>query len=530
MRAAWAGKGKRIVLSLGILAFAASCQRATMEPPAGPAPSAAVPTGNGVLAGEGMVPGIHPLPAPLLPAKLEMGELDPILHASIAHDPLLRERAAFWADFWTTRSRPYFERYLERMGQYQHLVDRELAERGLPPSLRYLPIVESGYHHGVTSRAGASGLWQLMPATARGLGLLVDGVVDDRHDPVGSTSAALDYLEELHAQFGSWTLALSAYNAGPGRVARLLERHVREDDLTPDESYLRIRSHLPAETREFVPRFFAAAILASDPERYGLPPVDVSREFVFDEVTVPDATSLDVVARAAGVEEEEIVALNAHYTRGFTPAGHERVVRVPPGTAPTFEVNFAQIPPDERITFVEHVVAQGETLTHIARRYGVSVAELTGANGGLDPRRLQIGQRLVVSVAGNGTSSSSTGGSVASGRSVSTVAAAPSGNGASRSGSRHHVVASGDNLWTIARRNGVSVSDLQRWNGLSAGQVLQPGQELSMGEGARLHSVRPGDTWSGIARRYGVAASELARANGRTTGDVIRVGEELLIP
>ncbi|MEX0843331.1 MAG: LysM peptidoglycan-binding domain-containing protein, partial [Gemmatimonadota bacterium] len=161
---------------------------------------------------------------------------------------------------------------------------------------------------------------------------------------------------------------------------------------------------------------------------------------------------------------------------------------------------------------------------------GVTVAELTGANGGLDPRRLQIGQRLVVSVVGNGTSGGSTAGSVAPGRSVSGVAAAPNGNGSSRGGSRHHVVASGDNLWTIARRNGVSVSDLQRWNGLSAGQVLQPGQELSVGGGARLHSGRSGETWSGIASRYGVATSELARANGRTIRDVIRVGEELLIP
>jgi membrane-bound lytic murein transglycosylase D len=526
-------KGWRVLLSLGILVVVASCQRAGMEPPTGPAPTTAEPRDEGVMAGDGAIPAIHPLIAPLGPAKVEMDELDPILHTAIAHDALMRERAAFWADFWTTRSRSYFERYLERMGQYQHLVDRELEERGLPPSLRYLPIVESGYHHGVTSRAGATGLWQLMPATARGLGLLVDGVVDDRRDPVGSTTAALDYLEELYAQFDSWALALSAYNAGPGRVGRLLDQHVREEGLTPDERYLRVRSHLPAETREFVPRFFAAAILASDPERYGFAPIDTSRSFLFDEVVVPDATSLDVIARAAGVPEAEIVELNAHYTRGFTPAGHQRVVRVPAGTAPVFEVNFAQVPPEERISFVEHVVARGETLSHIARRYGVTVAELTGANGGLDPRRLQIGQRLVVSIAGNGASGVASSSSVGGGSGTTTTTsatAAPAANGGPDNGARQHTVAAGENLWTIARRHGVSVSDLQRWNGLRDGQVLRPGQELSVGAGARLHPVAPGDTWSGIARRYGVATSALARANGRTTGDVIRVGEELLIP
>lgn len=523
--------------AVGLLILA-GCQREGMDPPA--------PAGAPDRGGARVVPTLEPddpvrqgplgavAAAPLPVPDVPLDGIDIILHGSVSQDAHLRERTAFWVDFWRTRSRDHFQRYLERMGEYQALVDAELELRELPESLRYLPIVESGYHHSITSRAGATGLWQLMQPTARGLGLSVDGVVDDRRDPVASTVAALDYLEELYAQFGSWYLALAAYNAGPGRVSRALAQYVPDTTLHPDERYLRVRARLPAETREFVPRFFAAAALARAPEVHGFVPPDPTRALAFDEVIVPDATSLDVVALAAEVDEEEIVRLNPHFMRRFTPAGQERIVRVPPGLADTFARNFALIPPEERISFLEHVVASGETLTHIARRYGVSVAELDGANGGLDPRRLQIGQRLVVPVGGARSAQARTAQATGARAGVQgdTDQEALDGPADPDDGSRaaRHVVRSGENLWTIARRHGVSVDELRRWNGLREGAVLQPGQELHVGSGARVHLVRSGDTWGGIARRYGVSTAELARLNGRTTRDVIRIGEELRIP
>src|SRR5690606_28940183 len=133
-----------------------------------------------------------------------------------------------------------------------------------------------------------------------------------------------------HGQFDSWVVALAAYNAGPGRVGRLLDTHGARDLEDPDAAFLRIRDALPAETRDFVPRFLAAATLAGDPAAHGLeaPP---TRPLLYDEVVVPDATSLDVVAWAAGVPEEVIVELNPHFVRGFTPPGEMRTVRVPLG-------------------------------------------------------------------------------------------------------------------------------------------------------------------------------------------------------
>jgi len=521
----------RLTLALaGLILLMAGCQRAGMDhPPADPAPA---PPPEADEAGQ-LVPG-QERDRPTLPAQqlqggvlpvphVDVTGVDPILHARVGQDPHLRERAEFWATFWTTRSRGHFERYLDRMGAWEAFVDGELEARGLPASLRYLPIVESGYHHSIRSRAGATGLWQLMAPTARDLGLTVDGVVDDRRDPVASTRAALEYLSLLHDQFDSWYLALSAYNAGPGRIARILQRHAPDPAMPGDERYLRARAHFPAETREFVPRFFAASVLASDPERFDLPPVDPSRRVVFDEVVVPDATSLDVVASAAGVDEEEILQLNPHFHRGFTPPGSERIVRVPQGRGAAFEVAYAEIPASERISFTEHRVAQGETLTHIARRYGVSVAELQGANGNLDPRRLQVGQALIVPI----------GGAPATSEAVQVAASNENSENSENSNTQPtiHVVASGENLWTISRRYGMGVTELRNKNGLSNSSTIRPGQELSVANGGvRVHSVRPGDTWGGVAQQYGVSTSALARANGRTPGDVIRIGEEIRIP
>jgi membrane-bound lytic murein transglycosylase D len=344
------------------------------------------------LVAESVIPGGSTV---ILAAEVE--GLDPILTSSVSFHPTLGAAADRWLASWTGTSAATFQEYLRRMGSYETLVDGELEERGLPASLRFLPIVESGYSPGAVSRAGATGLWQLTGPTAEGLGLTVNRVVDDRHDPVASTSAALEYLSALHDEFDSWFLALAAYNGGPGRVRRLLERY-GADGQTPDEEFLAIHPHLPAETRDFVPRLLAAATLAGQPESFGFTASD-PQPLTFDEVKVPDATSLDVVARAAGVDEERIRLLNPQYVSGFTPFGEPRAVRIPDGLRKQFSLNYAAIPPDERLSFVEHVVAAGETFSHIAERYGIRVADLADANYRLDPRRLQIGATVVVPLA-----------------------------------------------------------------------------------------------------------------------------------
>ena len=319
---------------------------------------------------------------------------DPILYSRWARHPIIAGRTERWIDFWTGPGAADFQRYLTRMERYREVVDNEITARALPPSLRYLPIIESGYAPTARSPASAVGLWQFMSGTARDVGLAVTPLLDERRDPVRSTPKALDVLADHRERFGSWYLALAAYNAGPARVSRILRRRA---PLAPqsDSLFLVLYEALPAETRDFIPKLLAASTLAGSAARYGFEP-PTTTPLRFEEVSVPGATSVDVIAEAAESGQEYIEALNPQLLRGFTPPDRTTIIRVPEGRAAVFERNYALIPPDRRVSFLEHRVRSGETFSHIALRYGVSVDLLQAANPGTQPRRLQIGQWVVV--------------------------------------------------------------------------------------------------------------------------------------
>jgi membrane-bound lytic murein transglycosylase D len=284
-----------------------------------------------------------------------------------------------------------------RMGTFEELVDSALSERRMPPSLRYLPLIESGYNPGARSGAAAVGMWQFMAGTAREHGMEVGPFVDQRRDPFLSTRVAVTFLQGLREELGSWFLALAAYNGGPNRTRRILRENAplarRSDSL-----FWALRDHWPKETREFVPKLVGAILVAQQPERYGYPPIEPDPPFSFDEVVVPDGTTFDVLADAAEASEDEIRRLNPELYRGFTPPGEEIVVRVPEGRGGIFEKNYALVPADRRMTVVEHSVQPGETLSHIAVRYGVRVDDLRAANPDVRPRFLRVGTTLTIPV------------------------------------------------------------------------------------------------------------------------------------
>jgi len=326
--------------------------------------------------------------------------LDAIVHSEATRDRDLRAEVERWRRRFTESDPESFRIYLRRMTRYASLVDSVLIDRQLPSSLRYLPIVESGYLPTAVSSASAAGLWQFMGPVARDFGMRVDPLIDERRDPIAATDGATRFLAELHDRFDSWFLALAAYNGGPNRVDRLLREHV---PLAPggDSLFMRIRPYLPRETQDFVPKFLAVAEVARQADRLGLSPtVDESHApLAFDEVEVPDATSLDIVAAAASVSEEEVFELNPQVIRGVTPRGRATRLRLPVGAAVTFSEVFPTIPPEERVTVAEYVVKSGDTFSEIAEDYGIRTSELRAANPDIDPRRLQIGTRLIVPVA-----------------------------------------------------------------------------------------------------------------------------------
>ena len=243
----------------------------------------------------------------------------------------VNEQVEYWIGRFTGPQRPDFEAYLVREGLYGGMIRDRLRSRGMPEDLLYMAMIESGFLATATSPVTASGVWQFMQPTALAYGLDVDEWVDERLDPVRATDAALDYLEELYAEFGSWYLAAAAYNAGPGLVARTIQRHT-PTSLKDDELYWEIRAHLPRKNRAYVPKMLAAAVLVREADRFGFE-VEKSLPYLFDQVLVPNGTPLAALAAALDVPGSLLGELNPHLIRGTTPPDRSYVVRVPEGDA-----------------------------------------------------------------------------------------------------------------------------------------------------------------------------------------------------
>jgi membrane-bound lytic murein transglycosylase D len=446
---------------------------------------------------------------------------------------VVNERVEYWMDYFQNRSRDRFAVYLTRMGRYEELIRSELRARDMPEDLIYLALIESGFSPNATSSAAAVGVWQFIAPTATRYRLEVSRYVDERRDPVKATSAALDYLQDLYERFGSWYLAAAGYNTGENRVERIL-RERAAGQRGADSLYWEISGYLHSETRNYVPKMIAAAILGKYRDRYGFGEVVPETAAPFEIVTIPDATELGVIARAAGVAEAEVEALNPHYLRGVTPPGRKVEVRIPSGRSEAFRVAYAQIPPAQRVTKIEHVVRKGETLSHIARQYRTTVAAIQETNNIKNANSIGAGRRLVIAY--GRTNAPTVGGSSAAAaqtparKSTATVASQP--QAATKNRSTTYRVRPGDSLWSIARQHGISIEELQSWNKLGRSSKIIPGQELKINAAERIivYRIQPGDTIWDIARRHGISADQLMQWNSIAEGATIRPGEELEVP
>lgn len=389
-----------------------------------------------------------------------------------------RSRVQYYTDFFLGHSRDRFTIWLGRLRRYEGMVRSRFRSYGVPEDLVYLALIESGYSNTAVSRARAVGMWQFMQFTARRHGLQVDQWVDERRDPFKATDAAAQHLLSLDSMFGSWYLAAAAYNGGTGRIMRGIRRLPGESDELSDETFFALsdRRYLRRETRDYVPKLIAAALIAKDPQRFGFDSLPVLQPLVFDEVTVPDATGMDVVARLADTTTAALLELNPQYYRGVTPPRRSAIVRVPRGSGTTVAQRYAELPATERVNFLDHVVARGETPGEIARRYRVEVDLLMAANPGIRARALRIGTRLKVPVSAAARGAALGGRDLAIRRSPTRGSKAP----APALGTVH-VVKAGETLWTLSQRYGVTVAQLRRWNDLVVGDVLKVGQRLLVG-------------------------------------------------
>lgn len=455
------------------------------------------------------------------------------------------ERVQFYLDFFQGPARDRMAIWLQRMPRYEPMIRAAFAAESLPGDLEYLALIESGFSNSATSRARAVGMWQFMKGTGRMYGLKIDKWVDERRDPVKATPAAAHYLRDLRDRFGSLYLAAAAYNAGGGRVSRGISRLEDadgvDDESGSDSTFFRLYDtrYLRRETRDYVPKLIAAALIAKEPERYGFPPVPDVQPFRYDSLIVPDATGLDVIARLADTTIQAIRELNPQYLRMATPPRTASVVRIPTGTAATVVERYADLPAGKRLTFREHFVARGETLGQIARAYRVTLEDVHLANPRVDPRRLRLGSRLIIPVSG-----------VAFDPRAAALAEAPDAprRGHAAPGGAHRVE-SGESWWTLSRRYGVTIANLRQWNdagpsaGLRVGQLVRVGAsgaarsrsaparpaQLAKAK-AGTHKVRYGETLSALAQRYGVSIHALRRFNALAPDEALRSGTVLKIP
>jgi membrane-bound lytic murein transglycosylase D len=307
-------------------------------------------------------------------------------------------------DRFTGARREVVNLWVGRAGRYLGMIRDVLKARGLPEELAYTAMIESGFNPVAVSRVGAKGMWQFMAGTARRYGLRVDQWIDERLDPEKSTVAAAAYLRDLYNMFGSWALAQAAYNAGEVKVSRAIRATGSSDFWT-----LAKTNHLRTETKDFVPAIHAATLIGQDPERYGFEFTD-DRAVAVELVAVPASTDLRRLAPRTGIALETLRQLNPVLVRAITPPGDAWQLKVPAGTRA--EVVSALAPPANRTTPAKtvrsgavkpaashhdmHVVQPKDTVSSIAKQYGVSVADVLRWNRLEEQGKIRPGDRLRV--------------------------------------------------------------------------------------------------------------------------------------
>lgn len=485
-----------------------------------------------------------------------------------------------WMRYFQGRGRPLMETYLARSTRYLPMMKNVLRENGLPEELVYIPLIESGFSHKAHSHANAVGYWQFIRSTGKRFGLQVDTFVDERRDPVLSTRAAAEYFKALYNLHGSWHLAMASYNVGEARVKRAVTRYYTRDFW----ELIKKRRSLPPETKNYVPKFIAAAMIASEPEKYGFTSIDYHDPLSYDAVALTSPISISKLASNLNVDAEELRLLNPKFRTDFVPIsrGSETFVRIPVGRATDAMAALSlSTSAQPKILVAENSfyrVRKGDNLSTIARKHRTTVSQLRRLNNLSNRTLLRVGRSIrVPDNGGDGiklvyeedaarTPSASTSQSAVPAMEVRDL--------------EYHVVRMGDNLTTISRRYGLTVAELLKLNNLSNRTILRRGQKLRVkpetasrsatsrkekgpalaafksetlakskaakvqkevsqkavrhvaasSAKAKKHTVRRGETMYDVSKRYGISLNELARANKLKLNHRVIAGQSLVIP
>ncbi|WP_456324304.1 LysM peptidoglycan-binding domain-containing protein [Desulfonauticus submarinus] len=431
----------------------------------------------------------------------------------------------FYFKYYANIHRKTFTKWLKRAQKYLPFVRKVFKEQGLPEDLIFLPFAESGYNPWAYSRAGAAGMWQFMPKTARKYGLRVDWWVDERRDPFKSTYAAAKMLKELYAMFGDWYLALAAYNAGPGKICKAIRRSKQDDFFAICKKN---RRYLRRETRHYVPKFLAILKIVQNLEELGFPSLNLKENFVLVQMEVAPRMDLLALSNYVGLSWHDFRQLNPAIRRMVAPPDRKIMVYLPKD-----KVDLAQkfIKECKKIYagILRYKVRMGDSWWRISRRYGVPISVLKKVNG-IYSNILRPGKVIIIPKSGQKEYFSR--------YTIVRKEALKRAN---------YTVQPGDSLWTIARKFGISVKTLKKANGLASSK-LQIGQKLyipDMGiKKTRLvkksakeffqcqlvwYRVRRGDNLWIIAKRFGVSLKQILKWNNLGATHILRPGKKLKI-
>lgn len=432
----------------------------------------------------------------------------------------------------------FFMNAYQRSGRYREWIETELVKEGLPKELSWLPLIESGYKSNAFSSARALGLWQFIASTGYRFGLNRDQYVDERLDPYKATRAAISYLKELHGLFGDWETALAAYNCGENRVLRTIS----SQRINYLDNFWDLYEKLPQETARYVPRFIATLHIVSDPKKYGLEDISPEPPLTFETIDIFRTIHLKHVSQATDTPLPYLKLLNPELRIDITPP-EGYTLRIPPGTRDLLLSKLDEIP-DSTDTSMEapaksdskpstHIVAKGETISSIAKKYGISTSEMSHLNKILKTGHLKPGTVLVLPPPSLKTAAASQPKPVAepikpSRANTNIVPKAPV----------VHTVQKGENLFSIASRYGTTVQAIQKLNNfntinLTIGQTLQiPSESIPSAKpliALKKYEVKKGDSPTSIARTHKMSIERFLSINNLSEKSRLLPGQKVYV-
>lgn len=444
---------------------------------------------------------------------------------------------------YSERKRQLVENMLGMSLYYMPIFEEALERYGLPLELRYLPVIESALNPAAVSRAGAAGLWQFMPGTATQMGLELNSLVDMRRDPIASSDAAARYLKQLYGIFGDWSLAIASYNCGPGNVAKAIRRAGGGK-----KDFWEIYPFLPAETRGYVPAFIAANYVMNNYDKHNISPALARKPILTDTVHISRRIHFRQISDVLAIPMDELRALNPQFRTDLIPGDIRPYALVLPSLQ-----TFAYIANEDSIAnhnatlyarrnivepangsvqgsdnkgrYVDelvvkyHKVAKGETLSKIARKYGVTVASIRKANGMSRKKKVQRGQRLKINTYQRRY--------IKEEPAVATAEVEFAAVADSTAVERSLELGLENCADTLQQVNPASQAPQIATEQPKA--KPQPKAKTKSPKTTR-HKVRKGESLDKIAKRYGITLAALKAANPKVKSDKIQIGQTIIVP